>query len=209
MKVVKAEIDWMRGWGNSPDLKVWVDRIAKWEDRVYHRKVFPGGDASYWCNVPDTPFVTFFHHNPRNERGYGGSVFAGKLVDGTEFSVRGPWSSNSMDMNQYFPMTTGVTLYETEGDYPGLGYGGWAMKSEEFGRLVRTAGGELALIKGYGGRDNEVDINDPAARDVWNKLAVGALPVGRYDWAIKLPGMTLAESQEKKNEGWICGRKEV
>jgi hypothetical protein len=42
-------------------------------------------------------------HNPRNERGYGGSLQTYTLYDGSTRTVRGPWSSRCSVINAVFP----------------------------------------------------------------------------------------------------------
>lgn len=119
------------GWANPPRLDVLVDHLLKWEDKRIYRIArtsdmidlsadqsriagfgienpkpmkFQNEGTAYYNEIDGD--VSFFFHNPRNEQGYGGAIFKGKLEDGTEFSVRGPWSSNPGAMKKLFGVDT-------------------------------------------------------------------------------------------------------
>lgn len=64
------------------------------------------GKTLYYREANDR--ADFFLHDPRNERGYGGAVFSGVLEDGTEFKVRGPWSSSDSFVNSLGLLSTPV-----------------------------------------------------------------------------------------------------
>lgn len=195
MIIKSAKIEWMKGYGNLPELKVTVDQMPKMKDMKFKRLGEPRG-YSYWAQ--DGDFVTFFFHAPGNQTGYGGSTFSGVLEDGSEFSVKGPWSSNAMDMNGEFPPSHNVAYYETDGKFPDLGFAAHITMAKAI-ELIDECGADWTFIKQYGGRRNEMEVTDEELIDNLTKKVAKGEVIGHYDIAIRLKGMTLEESQEAKN----------
>lgn len=207
MKVVGAEIDWMKGWGSTPNLKVTVDKVAE-SHLIHYRMRHTIGGTAYWAEIPDSPFVAFFHHSPGNQAGYGGRIFAGFTVDGEPFSVKGPWSSNALEMNGMFPAVHSVSIYERDGKYPDMGYHGFAIRWKEAIDLLAKLDAGVAVVLGYGsGRDGENEVAVPKANELLGEAYLNPEAViGRYDIVPTLKGRTLTQSQEEKNIGWSCGK---
>ena len=186
MKILDRKIDWAEDWDNLPTLQVTVDKLPKYEDYRFKHV-----DGRYWAEQHGV--VSFFHHVPSNQEGYGGRVFSGLLENGEPFSCRGPWSSNSMAMNALFPASVEATLYEAEGQFPKLGYGSHLL-ADLWCEQVKKAGGDFVLISSYG-RDDQLDESQAS-------LVLGTVahdqPIGRYSFAIVWPGMTLPQSQAFK-----------
>lgn len=175
MRIIKAEIEWMKGWGNHPRLIVNVDEIPKRADLIYHKKLLPQGTAYFAQH--ESGYVNFFYHDPMRETGYGGAIFTGTLEDGSRFSVRGPWSSNCQAMNQWFARSFEADLRERSNQCLMAG----AITEAIAIRLIREAGAEVGWLTGHHGK--EVDETYP------DRLLV-----------IKHSGMTIAESQVFKNK---------
>ncbi len=108
MKLISAEVNWMHGWANRPNLVLTVDNMPEQVDLRYQRK-----DNLYWAELDG--YVQFFAHSPGNESGFGGHVFDLTLTDGEQVSIRGPWSSRASAMNNHFPHCVDVTLYTEDG----------------------------------------------------------------------------------------------
>lgn len=93
MKILKAEVEWHFGYGNTPGFKVLVDQIPDLDDLRY--RCVDG--KSYYAELDG--YVSFFAYEGPGE-GFGGRVFPITMEDGTKKDLVGPWSSNSMWMNQ-------------------------------------------------------------------------------------------------------------
>lgn len=50
------------------------------------------GGTLYIAECPVTNLIEFFTHCPGNQSGFGGSVFNITMLDGSERSIKGPWS---------------------------------------------------------------------------------------------------------------------
>lgn len=196
MIIKKAEINWMKGFGNLPELKITVDRMPR-IDSIAFKTYENNGNTTYWASEGD--FVTFFTHVPSNESGYGGSPFTGKLEDGTIFKVKGPWSDNAMNVNAWFPPSTNVTYYQEEADFPEMGYAAH-LRMEKAIELIQEAGGSYTFIKQYGGRRGEMEVLDLEKIIELSEKSIRNEILGHYDIAIRFKGMSLEVSQEEKNK---------
>lgn len=121
MRILSAEIDMMEQWANDPVLKITVDRMPPSEEFIYTKIELTPRRAIYFAKH-ECGIARFMVHDQDNERGYAGRVFTITLDDGTQVSMKGPWSSRSGVMNNYFDHTTEVTIYERDGDHPSLGF---------------------------------------------------------------------------------------
>lgn len=94
MKILDARVRWMFGWANSPEFELWVDKTPKIEELRYERK------GNCWFAEKDG-YVSFFSHSgsDHDEGGFSGHAFHITMVDGTEKTLIGPWSSSSSYMN--------------------------------------------------------------------------------------------------------------
>lgn len=98
-----ALIPWMAGqlapgWRGPQafSLQLFVDRIPAREERRY--KTLRKSNGTLYVSLVDG-VANFFHHTPSDQAGYGGAVFTGLLETGEPFSVKGPWSSGSSEVN--------------------------------------------------------------------------------------------------------------
>jgi hypothetical protein len=115
MKVLETGVEWYEGYANDPKLKITVDKWPEDEDfefKVLNRE----GSDLYWAQH-SSGAVRFYCHNRSNEHGYAGSVFELKMDDGTTRKIRGPWSSRSGVMNNYFPHSVEVHVHEKSTGY--------------------------------------------------------------------------------------------
>lgn len=196
MIIKKAEINWMKGFGNFPELKVTVDRMPRMDSLMFKTYINERA-TTYWASEDD--FVTFFTHVPSNESGYGGHMFTGKLEDGSIFKVKGPWSDNAMNVNAFFPSSTSVTYYQEEDDFPEMGFAAH-IRMEKAIELIQQCGGNHTFIKQYGGPRGEQEVMDPIKLVELSEKCLKNEIIGNYDIAIRMNGMSLEESQKAKNE---------
>ena len=120
MNLIDARVNWMFGWANRPRLEITVDRIPKLEEMEFDLHVLGDDHTLYWAEKDG--YVSFFSHSTRNERGYGGREYVLNLKGKQKTKIKGPWSSRAGAMNNYFPHSVDVTIYEKEGDHPSLGF---------------------------------------------------------------------------------------
>ncbi len=189
MQVLHKRINWMARWANKPVLEVHVDRWPRLHEFRHQRVRLEDGNDIYWAELDGA--VHFLYHEKKDETGYGGATFSLTLEDGSVVDVHGPWSSNSRAMNLFFLPSHEATIFE------GANTGGvaGALAAGLFIRLVREAGGEVTVVENYGS-DEELPEDE---RRVILALAENNAPLGcRVALAIKLPGVTLAESQKMK-----------
>lgn len=78
-------------------LEMLLDRIPEHDERRYERIDVSGGCVLYVSIAAGV--ADFFLHDPRDQGGYGGAKFSGTLVDGSAFTVTGPWSSSCSTVN--------------------------------------------------------------------------------------------------------------
>ena len=149
MKILESRIDWNEAWDNHPNLKVTVDKVPQ-DEMVYRTYRIPGHGTLYVSD--NTEFVAFLLHSPNDESGYGGRSFTLKMEDGSEVTIRGPWSSNSTSVYQ---ITNGevdcheVYVCETESDYPNSYCHGYALRADVYKGLVEENGGFIVHQKNF------------------------------------------------------------
>lgn len=113
--VIGLDVDWMEGYGNTPDLRINLTAEASdWrhsyfqgirgEDGVMYRmyEELPlSGGFIYYADHP-MGWVSYFTHSGRegvNEGGFGGAAYGVHLPNGTSKVLRGPWSSRATCVN--------------------------------------------------------------------------------------------------------------
>jgi len=94
MKILKAQLDWMGTWSNTPDLRVLVEGMP---DRKLLR--YQQHNYLYYAHLDG---LARFYHYARPGEGFGGRIFEITLQDGTVKNLKGPWSSNSGSINRHF-----------------------------------------------------------------------------------------------------------
>lgn len=107
MKIQEVEINWYEGFANDPIFVLTVDEIPSQDDIVFD--TLPHSEGCLYWGQTDDGYVSFLSHNFKNDRGYGGAVFKLRTAEGV-VEIKGPWSSRSGVMNQYFPTCVEVLL---------------------------------------------------------------------------------------------------
>lgn len=97
MKIYSARVDFNHEYANDPKLYFTMDRVPRINEYRY-KKISISDESTAYFAVID-PFVSFFIHQAKDERGYGGRMFELTLTDGSIDHVRGLWSSSSGYMN--------------------------------------------------------------------------------------------------------------
>lgn len=107
MEILKANINFKKGYANPPTMRVLVDKIPSVGDMIYEER------AGCYLAEKDG-YVNFFYYDRPGE-GYGGAIFnrSIKQDDGTtkKVSFKGPWSSRPSAMNMRFDIQcVGVSI---------------------------------------------------------------------------------------------------
>lgn len=103
MKIIELMVNWMEGWGNSPD---WYALVDKTEDFYTPKaRVWEGPREGCWrAEIGDA--VAYLSHDgsAKNAKGFSGSEF--KLYmkgSGKKVVLAGPWSGNAAWCNALYP----------------------------------------------------------------------------------------------------------
>jgi hypothetical protein len=99
MNVLDSKIYHNKQYANPPTLQILVDGYPATKDMVFQSKPLNGGTAYF---AEKNGYVSFFHHDPRLETGYGGSIFTLTLETGETVNIKGPWSSRPSVMGPLF-----------------------------------------------------------------------------------------------------------
>ncbi len=191
MKIHNLKVNWMEGWGNLPHLEAVVDRLPKREELRFVKKVV--GDSTLFFAHTEDGYVSF-NAGTSNHRGYGGSRFTFNMVDGSVEHWDGPWSSNSMSMNQHFPASVECTIIELEGQYPTLHYAGHLLISTVLGHELDAT---PTFINNFS-QEGECGMG-LTKRLLWTLMENPYAVIGEYLLTFRQFGFgTLAESQEAK-----------
>ena len=91
MRIISGYVNWNEGYANKPRLHFLVDKIPNYDDLIYEQI------GSFYYAECDGLVNFFYYKEP--DRGYGGREFNLKMSDGTIKTLIGPWSSNSMSIN--------------------------------------------------------------------------------------------------------------
>lgn len=98
MKIIAARYMKLKQYANPARLEILVDRIPAPYEMVYEDQ-WDEDEAGCLYFAENDGYVSFFYHNPANQRGFGGSLFALHMKNGTIKEIVGPWSSRSEVMN--------------------------------------------------------------------------------------------------------------
>jgi len=192
MQIKEMRVDWMEGWANAPQLHATVDKLPEREDLRFKKIEGPG-----WClyhSVHESGYVSF-NAGTGDHEGYGGAKFVYNMEDGTVETWVGPWSSNSMSMNRYFPASIECVFKEEEGKFPTLGYAGHMLISKV---LQFDLPGAIPLFTNDYGNDKELPSFESLqimAKIIQNPLAI----IGPFALTFKQVGFaTYKDSQQAK-----------
>ena len=95
MKVLEATVDWATPYANAPTIKILFDKMVSHADIQYERE----GDFYFGQHQG---LVSFYSHNPSDQRGFGGRSFTLQMLNGPKVTIKGPWSSRAGAANRYF-----------------------------------------------------------------------------------------------------------
>lgn len=91
MFIMDAKVEWHKGFSNSPDLKILVDKMPDNDSFRFQEK-----NCIYYAE--NEGLVRFYYYRRPGE-GFGGREFKLTMEDGSEKVLKGPWSSNSGAVN--------------------------------------------------------------------------------------------------------------
>lgn len=102
--ILDIRVDWMEGWANDPRWTALLskDDYPKGEEPIWHIVKHLGGSGRTTCRAEKGVVVRYFTHDPRDQAGYGGSVYTATDRNGVTYSFKGPWSSRSAVINSIF-----------------------------------------------------------------------------------------------------------
>ena len=144
MRVLDARI---LTWGSTRQphhLEILVDSIHR-DDKVYD--VIEDERGATYLSVTDG-IVSFYYHNPKDENGYGGSVFNLAMRDGSERAIKGPWSSNNAWIRQVFGIDSFHVSYTEDPEVFKRGYTFYSgdITLEKAQEAMKLVGDEWQLI---------------------------------------------------------------
>lgn len=105
MKITGLKVQWYHDCTNAAKLIVFAENYDR-DELSYNVKA----DNYYFGVDQESGLCNFYYQDPKNHEGYYGSSFKIKMVDGTQVTLVGPWSSRSGVMNRVgFPLSTEIT----------------------------------------------------------------------------------------------------
>ena len=98
MRVKSGYLNWMEGWHNGTDIHLLMDKdeMPSQKDLMYEEIKLGEHDGVVFAEKDG--YVNYLFYNS-DTKGYGGRTFTLKMKDGTEKSLKGPWSSRAGVMN--------------------------------------------------------------------------------------------------------------
>lgn len=149
MKILKHEFEMYDGYANRPTIVLHVDRLP--DDSVLR---YEERDCIYAAQVDG--FVKYFYTDGKPTQGFGGRTIEISMMDGTERTFSGAWSSRAGVVNTRgfgFGDIVDVCFVERDGKYPDLRISGAvtlaALVAEQmFPMIAVTNGGELGYEPG-------------------------------------------------------------
>ena len=94
MELISGSVDWMDDVGNDPRLQVVVDEIPSRDEMRFEVE-----DGVY-CGIKDGFASYYAWSGDGNDGGYSGRCYDITMRDGTEVTLKGPWSSRAGCVNQ-------------------------------------------------------------------------------------------------------------
>lgn len=110
--IIKITVDWLHGYGNTPEIVVYTDSSMPSTDAFRYTKKRSGQHYIYRA-INDEGFASFFAYSGPGT-GYGGSKFELTMTDGSVDTLIGPWSSNASAVNSAYDELPGDKDYVTE-----------------------------------------------------------------------------------------------
>ena len=94
MRIENASVDWMEDVDNDPRLQVVVDEIPSRDEMRFEHE-----DGIY-CGIADGFAYYFAWSGDGNDGGFSGRCYDITMRDGTEVTLKGPWSSRAGCVNR-------------------------------------------------------------------------------------------------------------
>lgn len=94
MKLLAASVDWREDTAHDPRLQVVVDEIPSRDELLFDHE-----DRIY-CGIKDGYASYYVWSGEGNDGGYSGRCYDITMRDGTEITLKGPWSSRAGCVNQ-------------------------------------------------------------------------------------------------------------
>lgn len=98
MNSYKVSVDWKLGWGNNPVFVVEGPTPPTAEKFIYKAIPINSNNTLYYGECVD--FVNFLLDDILDQTGYGGVKFILEMGDGTERTIKGPWSTRESVINK-------------------------------------------------------------------------------------------------------------
>lgn len=113
------------------DLLITVDSVPDLGEFIFRAIDMGRGCTLYVGELPNSILTVQYFHDPSNETGFCGGKFVLNMKDGTQVTIKGPWSSNCSTLNKYCPelASCNVILYE---DKYACGFAGYNVKRSAF-----------------------------------------------------------------------------
>lgn len=158
MRILAGRVNWVEEWGNRPFLELRVDAVPSPEAFEFEQK----GEL-YFAEAGGC--CSFFSWRGRPDSGFGGRTFRLRMRGGGEAELKGPWSSNTVAMNEAgFPPCMEADLFEDDASWRGeAGHapkGGYAVLVS----LVQEAAGMVDVGQRYADRRGRVQDFPPGSR---------------------------------------------
>lgn len=119
--IKSIEINWYEGYGNAPQITIFVDKRPK--NFIYVLKPVRDNQTIYFAESTDG-ICHFYLHNTKNEGGFYGREYELNLADGSKKKIKGPWSSRAEVMNEFgFGPIMDCGVHAEDDKYNMAGYG--------------------------------------------------------------------------------------
>ena len=115
--IIDARVNWMEEWGNSPILEILVEKVLNVSDFRYD--LIDRERSDLYFGYRDGQ-VSYFVHDKNNERGFGGATYILSPAEPNRripYKVKGPWTSRSSVMNNFFKHSMEARLIDNEAGF--------------------------------------------------------------------------------------------
>lgn len=107
MKILNLRVNWYLNFANDPSFEALVSDVPHYDELRYENRDWA------WFAEKDG-YVSFFAWSgPNNEGGFGGRQYTINMKDGSQITLKGPWSSGCYAMNAMgFPLSVELAFTE-------------------------------------------------------------------------------------------------
>lgn len=139
MKILGAMVEWNHGYGNEPELLILANNIPLIEEMIFESVEVDNELTLYLAEKEGKVF--YLAHDKSSEHGHGGNDFTIRTKEGMK-TMRGPWSSRSGAMNNYFSTQSTEVLADN-----GKGLYGIALTIEKAKETIERFLPGIELVK--------------------------------------------------------------